>query len=159
MARTINAAGLTLIREFESLRLTTYYDSNGILTIGWGHKVLPPDNIKPGDTISQARAEELLQSDLAQNEAWLEDDLDGITVSDNQFSALLSLEFNIGIGRFDNSTLLDDLENGDFDKAAVQFSVWRIAGGVVSDGLVRRRAAESELFLTPDEEAATHNID
>ena len=158
MSRDISA-GVALIRQFESCQLTTYYDQNNILTIGWGHRVLPADNIKPGDTTSQARADALLQSDLAQNVSWLEDDLDGITVNDNQFNALLSLEFNIGEGRFENSTLLDDLDDGNFQAAAAQFSVWRIAGGQVSAGLVRRRAAERELFLTPVEEPATHNID
>jgi lysozyme len=159
MPRSINAAGLALIRQFEGCRLTAYYDGNGKLTIGWGHKVLPSDNIKPGETITQARADALLQADLAQNAAWLEDDLDGIEVNDNQFSALLSLEFNIGVGRFEDSTLLDDLDDGDFDSAAEQFAVWRMIGGQISDGLVRRRKAERALFLTPIEEPATHNID
>lgn len=157
--RSVNAAGLAIIRGFEALRLTTYYDGNGNLTVGWGHKVLPSDNIQPGDTITAARASALFQSDVAQNAAWLEKDLEGIEVNDNQFSALLSLEFNIGEGRFENSALLEDLEDGDFDSAANEILRWRMVGGVISDGLVRRRKAERELFLTPEEEPITHNID
>jgi lysozyme len=154
MARSINAAGVAIIRQAEGLRLTPYKDANGFWTVGYGHKILPEDNISPSDTITLERAEALFQADLAKNAQWLEDDLDDIEVTDNQFSALASLEYNIGSGRFENSTLLEDLDNGDLQKAADQFPVWRMAGGEVQPGLVARRAAERALFLTPNTENA-----
>lgn len=148
MARDL-APAIALIRQSEGSSRKTYYDANGALTVGIGHKVLPEDNIKPGDTISEEREDALFDSDIQKNAAWLEDDLDGIDVNNNQFCALLSLEYNIGEGRFEDSTLLEDLANGDFDKAAQQFPLWRMAGGKVQPGLVRRRKAEQTLFLTP----------
>jgi lysozyme len=44
------------------------------------------------------------------------------------------------------SSLLDDVNHGEFGAAAVQFGVWVNAGGVRVEGLVRRRAAEAAMF-------------
>ncbi len=142
------APALALIRQFEGCRLTPYRDLNGFWTVGYGHKILAEDGIEPEQTITKERAEAILQADVSKNAAWLEEDLEGIEVNDNQFCALLSLEFNIGEGRFEGSTLLNDLENGDYAAAAAQFGVWRIADHKVQAGLVKRRAAEEALFMT-----------
>lgn len=51
------------IKSHEGLRLDSYEDTEGHLTIGWGHKVVPEDNIGPGDSITGQRAEELFTVD------------------------------------------------------------------------------------------------
>ena len=72
-----------------------------------------------------------------------------IAINQNQFDALVSLCFNIGAGNFRSSTLLRVLNAGNLMAAADQFLVWDKVAGQVSDGLVRRRAAERALFVTP----------
>jgi len=72
-----------------------------------------------------------------------------LKVNDNEFSALLSFTFNLGIGNLRSSTLLKLLNAGDRAGAADQFPRWNRAGGRELLGLTRRRAAERALFLQP----------
>lgn len=147
--RRINAAGLAIIKEFEGLELTAYRCPAGIWTIGWGHT--GPD-VRPGLTITGARAEELLAADLREFEA-------GVArlapvASDNQFSALVSFAFNVGLDEdgdsiaegLGDSTLLRKHNAGDFEGAARQFAKWNTAKGHVLPGLSRRRAMEAGLY-------------
>nr|WP_262983078.1 lysozyme [Chromobacterium amazonense] len=64
----------------------------------------------------------------------------------NQFDALVSFSYNLGLGSLQNSTLLRLLNQGDYAGAAGQFILWDKAGGKVLPGLQRRRAAEQALF-------------
>ena len=68
-------------------------------------------------------------------------------IGQNQFDALVSFAFNVGIGNLKKSTLLRKLNEGDINSAALQFLVWNKAGGKVLAGLTRRREAEMKLFL------------
>ena len=68
-------------------------------------------------------------------------------ISDNQFSGLVSFTFNLGAGALQRSTLRIKLNRGEYQNAADEFPKWRMAGGRVLAGLVRRRAAEWALFL------------
>lgn len=70
-----------------------------------------------------------------------------VPLTQNQFDALVSLCFNIGVTAFRDSTLLNLLNAGDYNGAAAQFSVWININGAVSQGLVNRRNAEKDLFL------------
>jgi lysozyme len=70
-----------------------------------------------------------------------------VPLTQNQFDALVSLSYNIGVGAFKKSTLLKKLNSGDYKGAANQFDVWVNAGGKRLAGLVRRRAIEKKLFL------------
>lgn len=139
----LNQAGTALIRRFESCELTCYKDIVGLLTIGWGHRTMLP----LGTAITQAEANRLLDSDLTETcthvKALLTMDL-----TDNQFSAIICLVFNIGVGNFKTSTLLKLLNGGGFNPAADQFLRWDHAGGKEVPGLLRRRQAERDLFLT-----------
>ena len=67
-------------------------------------------------------------------------------VNDNQFSAMVSLCYNIGVVGFANSSVLRFTNEGRLAEAAASFALWNKAGGQVLRGLVRRRAAEAELF-------------
>lgn len=71
-----------------------------------------------------------------------------VPLNQNQFDALVSFEFNIGYGAFNSSTLLKLLNQGKYIDAANQFERWVYANKKVLPGLVKRRAAEKELFIT-----------
>ena len=148
-ARSINAAGLNLIKTFEGLSTDAYVDAVGVLTIGYGHT----GNVKAGDKITPQQAENLLQSDLARFENGVSN-LVKVAVNDNEFSALVSLAYNIGLGNLGGSTALKRLNAGDIFGAADAIEWWdkgKVNGKLyVLPGLARRRAAEKALFLQPE---------
>lgn len=144
----INNLGISLIKSFEGLKLNAYTCSAGVWTIGYGTTKYP--NGKPvceQDSCTAELAEDYLRRDLAKFEEEVTAATKGVDLNENQFSALVSLVYNIGGANFKKSTLLKRLKSGDFDEAADEFLVWRKAGGKVLAGLERRRAAERELFL------------
>jgi lysozyme len=142
----INTAGLTLIRNFEGCRLQAYDDGTGVWTIGFGHT---GSGVRPGLTWTQDQADQALLDDLAVYEKGV-NDLISRNLSSNQFSALVSFAYNVGLGALGNSTLLRLLNAGDIAGAADQFLRWDSPGTNVQAGLDRRRKAERALFLTPD---------
>ncbi|UJB32647.1 MULTISPECIES: lysozyme [Chromobacterium] len=141
----ISANGVKLIQQFEGLRLKAYQDAVGVWTIGYGHT--GPD-VTPGLVISQAQADALLARDLNRFETGVSR-LVSVPLNQNQFDALLSFSYNLGLGSLQNSTLLRLLNQRDYAGAAAQFPRWNKAGGKVLPGLTRRRAAEQALFLQP----------
>lgn len=143
--KTTGQRGRSLICQFEGLRLTAYRDMVGVWTIGYGHT--GPD-VKPGLTITQQQADQLLINDLARFERGV-NALVTVKLNQNQFDALVSFAYNLGLGALQNSTLLHLLNDGNYQAAADQFPRWNRAGGNVVAGLARRRYAERELFLTP----------
>jgi lysozyme len=146
MANTNNlsysAQGLAMTEQFEGLRLTAYQDSVGVWTIGYGHT---GSDVRPGLTITQQQASDLLLKDVASAVATV-NRLTTIKLSQNQFDALVDFAFNAGGGNLASSTLLREVNAGNFDLAAGQFVRWDHAGGVVVQGLLRRRLAEAALF-------------
>lgn len=145
--RKLNGTSLALIQRFESLRLTAYKDVVGIWTIGWGHT--GPD-VTPGLKITRERALQLLEADLETAIKAVELQCAGVKLSDNQFGALVSLTFNIGVTAFMNSTLLWKLKSGRFAEVPAEIKRWNRAGGKVVSGLVKRRQAEANLFQTEE---------
>lgn len=148
----INTEGLALIKRFEGLQTEAYLCPAGVWTIGYGHTA----TVKPGQRITQAQAEELLVQDVAKFEAGVAK-LVKVKLNANQFSALVSFAFNIGLSALEDSTLLARLNDGDYNGAAKEFSRWVYAGSDVLSGLVNRRAAERTLFTTPMEPQANLN--
>jgi lysozyme len=146
----VNEAGLKLIKKFEGLRLRAYRCPAGVWTIGYGHT----KTAKRGQVITEAEADRLLREDLHVFERGVLDALGGAPTTENQFSAMVSLAFNIGLGAFRRSKVLALHKAGKTAEAARAFANWRKAGGKVLPGLVRRRAAEAKLYLTPDSEKA-----
>lgn len=142
--RRINEAGRDLIRKFEGLRLTAYKCPAGVWTIGYGHT----GDVKKGDVITAHQADAILDVDLDKFERGVVNLLD-VDVNDNEFAALVSFAYNLGIGALGRSTLLKLINAGNKPQAATQFMKWTYAAGKVVPGLVRRRAAERELFLRP----------
>lgn len=151
----INQKGIELIKHFEGLRLTGYIDPVGIPTIGYGHT---GPEVKVGETISEAVADQILRTDLEKFAKGVRKRIT-VSVSDNAFAALVSFAFNTGLGNFGSSTLRKKLNAGDAKGASKEFPRWvkgTINGKKVTlPGLVRRRKAESKLFDTPDALGAT----
>lgn len=140
----LNNEGIELIKSFEKCVLTVYRDAVGFNTVGWGHRTILP----VGDKIDQKKADSLLAEDL-------EIACNGVKscvkvlLNDNQFSALVSFAFNLGVSRLKGSTLLRLLNSGKTDESSKEFPKWCKAGGVTLRGLLYRRVAEQELFKKP----------
>lgn len=129
------------VKQWEGRELKAYRCSAGKWTIGYGHV----NGVQEGDEISASEAEQLLVEDLTA----ISDDLNrlvNVGVTKGQYIALLSLAFNVGASAVKKSTLLFHLNHKRYDEAAAEFDKWIYAGGKVSEGLKRRRAAERELF-------------
>lgn len=133
-----------LVKGFEGLATKAYLCPAGKPTIGYGHT----GNVRPEDTITEAEAEKLLEKDLAGFEIGVKK-LVKVPLNENQLAALVSFAYNVGLGNFQNSTLLKQLNEGHYELAADQLLRWTKAAGKELAGLVRRRAAERAVFLTP----------
>lgn len=144
MTRMVNDAGVRLVQEFEGCKLDAYRCPAGIPTIGYG--ATGPD-IRMGMTWTQEQADERLADDLSKFSDGV-DRLVRVPLTGNQFAALVSFAYNVGLGALAGSTLLRKLNAGDYQGAADQLPRWNKAGGRVLPGLVRRRAAERDLFLS-----------
>lgn len=135
----------TLTEAFEGCKLAAYRDSKGVLTIGYGHT----SHVYAGQTCTQADADRWLVQDIATAEAAV-NRLVTVTLSQHEFDALVDFTFNVGVGNFANSTLLHDIDSNNIAGAAAEFAKWDYCGGVILQGLVRRRLAEAQYFNTPD---------
>ena len=142
-----NDKGLALIKSFESCKLKAYPDpatGGDPWTCGWGST--GPD-IKKGTVWTQEQADARFLEDVNKFELKLKQLLK-VVINENQFSALVSLAYNIGIGNLKGSTLLAKVNAKDFANAADRFLLWNKANGKEMAGLTRRRQAERALFLT-----------
>lgn len=137
----INEAGLAIIKESEGLRLDAY-EAGGRWYIGYGHA-----GAEAGMTISEAEAGGLLSEDAAGAEAGVRR-LVTVPVNENEFSAMVSLAYNLGIGGFARSSVLGRLNEGDRQGAGEAFGYYIRAGYQVLEHLRRRRENERALFLT-----------
>lgn len=135
--------GIELNKYFESCKLTSYLCPAGVWTIGYGHT----RTARSGMTITRFQAEQLLKEDLLIVETQI-NKLD-LNLNQNQFDALVSFTFNLGIGNLKKSKLLQliKLDPNDF-LIAFEFPKWRKANGVVLKGLERRRKIEAQLYFT-----------
>lgn len=158
MARKINSAGLKLVQKFEGLKLDAYLCPAGVWTIGYGHT----KGVKKGDKITQAEADKILAQDLSQCGEQVEKSV-RVPLHDNQFAALASFVFNAGYGSLLSSTLLRRLNNGDYDCVPSELCKWvkatnpKTGKKVTLSGLVKRRAAEGQLWLDADSSDAFVN--
>ena len=144
----ISKTGIELIKRFEGLELKAYQDSVGVWTIGYGW-TQPVDGKKigPGMVTDQATADRLLKCGVVQYEQGV-DQLVKVRITQGQFDALVSFAYNLGLRSLSTSTLLQKLNSGDMQGAANEFDRWVNAGSVKLNGLVARRAAECEMFLS-----------
>jgi lysozyme len=138
----LGAKGKALIQSFEDCKLYAYQDQRGIWTIGWGHTL----GVVPYQTCTTADADGWFTQDTQAACNAVNRTVD-VALSQNQFDALVSFTFNVGMGSEAHSTLVKVLNQGHYDQAADQFLVWNHVNGVPNAGLTRRRAAERALFL------------
>lgn len=139
----LSAEGLDLIKRFEGFRGQQYTDVAGFLTIGYGHRIVPPETFPNG--ISEPQAAAILAGDVSQAERAVSSMVD-VALTQGQFDALVDFTFNLGAGRLAKSTLLRSLNAGRYDAAAEQLLLWDLAAGVVNLGLKARREAELRLW-------------
>jgi GH24 family phage-related lysozyme (muramidase) len=141
---------IELIKRHEGLKLQAYLPTpNDKWTIGYGHT----KTAYRGMFITEDQAEELLRQDVAWVEACITK-LVKVKINQNQYDALASLIFNIGEGNFTKSSVLRELNQGNYQAAADAFMMWnkqrsKTTGQMnVLKGLTKRREEERQLFLT-----------
>ena len=139
----ISPAGLALLKASEGFSAHIYNDVAGLPTIGYGHK-LQPDEAFP-DGVTEAQASDILLADMQTEEQAVER-LVKVPLTQGQFDALVDFTFNLGEGRLAGSTLLRDLNAGEYDSAAQQLLLWDHAGAVELPALKARREAEYNLW-------------
>ena len=139
--RRINSDGVALIKQWEGLRLDAYKCSADKWTIGYGHTA----TAKEGMSISLNDAESLLYQDLALVEAAVSRAVE-VKLSDNQFAALVSWTYNIGISAMRDSSLVRRLNQGDYGAVPGELARWSKVSGRANKGLSNRRAAEAGLW-------------
>lgn len=140
----ISANGQRLIEQFEGRKTVAYLDGGGVPTNGIGHTA----GVFIGQVVTEALVDQWFAADIFTSEQAVRQYVTH-PVTQNQFDAMVSLAFNIGVGAFAKSTLVRKLNDGDVLGAADQFPRWNQDNGKVVPGLSRRRAAERSLFLTP----------
>jgi lysozyme len=143
---------LSLIKAFESYRSTAYLCPAGVWTIGWGTiRYKDGTRVKQGDVISSEKAKDEFQYEVNKK-------AEGVNrlvknVNQQQFDALVSFAYNLGLGALEDSTLLKRVKaNPNDPDIRVQFMKWTKArqNGVLKElpGLVRRRKAEADLYFS-----------
>jgi GH24 family phage-related lysozyme (muramidase) len=140
--------GLDLIKKFEGYRSKAYQCSAKVWTIGYGTtRYSGGQKVAKGDVIDKETAETYLREDVKKFEEAVQE-LVKVELNQNQFDALVSWTYNLGQGNLKRSRLLKRLNEGDYAAVPAEMKRWTRAGGKVLKGLVRRRAAEAELFAS-----------
>jgi lysozyme len=140
---------VAFIKGFEKCRLKAYMPTpNDKPTLGWGST--GPD-ITLGMTWTQAQADQRFASDLAKFAAGVFKAINGAPTSQDQFDAMVSLAYNIGLANFGISSVLTNHRGIHYQTAALAFGLWnkqRDAHGVlvVLNGLTKRRKAEAAIY-------------
>lgn len=153
LAMRLNENSLKLIKEFETLVLKAYQDEAGVWTIGWGHT---GPEVKPGLRWTEDQANKALKRDLDWAKTAVGQMIGDSPTSGNQFGAMVSLCFNIGSGGFSRSSVRRFHVDGEVSAAASAFLMWcKVRDPETgklrkSNGLLRRRSREKELYLRAD---------
>jgi lysozyme len=148
--------GLELLEQWEGFKLTVYKDSAGLPTIGVGH-LLTKSELSSGkitingvpvsyaNGLTEQQVTDLLGQDVRPAASAVNSNVK-VDLNQNQFDALVSFTFNVGVGAFTGSTLLKVLNQGQYDQVPTQLLRWTRAGGQVVQGLVNRRNNEIKLW-------------
>lgn len=145
--------GVSLIKAHEGLRLTAYLCPAKVWTIGYGHTSgAGAPTVVPGMKITRSEADTILRRDLGMFERGVSAAVK-VPLKQNQFDALVSFAFNVGLGAFQRSTLLRRLNEGRYDAVPRELMKWTRGGGRELPGLVNRRRDEAALWRALDPEA------
>ena len=145
----LNQASLNLIKRWEGCKLKAYKCSAGVWTVGYGLTTSAGFiEVGPDTTITQAEADWYFEKVI---EKFLAEITPAITapINENELGAFTSLAYNIGPTAFRGSSALRHFNAGNKDRVPTSIRMWRKAGGKVVKGLINRREAEVDLFLTP----------
>jgi lysozyme len=153
--RTTSQKGIDFIAGHEGEILRVYKDPIGLATLGVGHLLTESEkrDMPVGTKITRKQSREYLAKDLKKMERAVNAAVK-VPITQNQFDALVSFTFNVGVGGLKRSSVLRQLNNRKFDAAADALLLWNRAGGRVLKGLTRRRKEERAMFLTPDKASA-----
>lgn len=154
----ISDAGIEFIKRAEGYRKTVYKDVVGLKTVGVGHLLkkdelagnyvnLGGQRVYLDRALTDAEVNALLHQDLQTYEQAVRNSV-RVKLTQSQYDMLVSLCFNIGTGAFSKSTLVRNLNAGDFESAPAGFMMWCKAGGRTVKGLVNRRRQEASNFRT-----------
>mgnify|MGYP003589938928 CR=1 FL=1 len=144
----IDKIGIDLIKKFEGCSLKPYRCPAGIPTIGYGNTYYANGiRVTMKDLpITKEKADELLIDLLEDFEIGVSKQLKS-KITQNQFNALVSFAYNVGLGNFKSSTLLKKVNlNPDDTTIADEFMKWNRGGGIVLNGLIARRKFESIIY-------------
>jgi lysozyme len=140
---------IELIKKFEGFSSKPYLCPAKVVTIGYGNTFYANgEKVKLTDApINELQAVELLKQTLGQYEKAVDSYcVDSLT--QNQFDALVDFAYNCGNGNLKSSTLLKKVNANPNDiTIGLEFAKWNKGGGKILNGLVKRRAAESELYF------------
>lgn len=138
-----NERGLELIGNAEACRREPYYCPAGVLTDGIGNTT----GVKAGARKNDAQIATDWERNILDAERCVNSYAAGKRLSDNTFSAVTSITFNVGCGSMQKSTLFRLLRQGETEQACQQFPRWVYSKGKILPGLVKRRDAEKSLCL------------
>lgn len=148
MGRHITETGAQMLTAREGVRLVPYHDSKGYCTTGIGHLIAhrrcTPADIQQWTLPNRQAAIDLFRKDLVTYENAV---LEAVKVplTDNQFDALVSLCYNIGVNGFKSSKAVTArLNTGDYEGAATGFMQWNKPPEIIG-----RRRSEMNQFRTP----------
>jgi lysozyme len=145
---SIAPSTIALIASFEGCSLTPYQDTAGVWTIGYGFTQINGQPVTASTPpLTQQEADAFLTEQVKPYAQAVSDAIK-VPLNQNQFDACTSLCYNVGMAGFTLSTVARDCNNNDFQGAAQAFLLWDQVNGQVSEGLLARRKAEMNLFLT-----------
>lgn len=137
----LSDAGLQAIADREGFSATPYWDHKGY-SIGYGHLMTLGENYT---SVTQDQARALLMQD-AQIAVRAVNSAVSVSLTQNQFDALVSFAYNVGAGAFKSSTLVKLLNQGDYADVGTQMARWNQASGAVNAALIARRQSETQQF-------------
>ncbi|HDR2790454.1 TPA: lysozyme [Enterobacter asburiae] len=140
-----NERGLELIGNAESCRRDPYVCPAGVLTDGMGNT----HGVKPGTIKNDQQIAAEWERNILDAESCVNRYANGKNLSDNTFSAVTSITFNVGCPTMKQSTMfaLFREQKSGWLSACNQFPRWVYAGKTILPGLVKRRDAEKQLCL------------
>lgn len=146
----ISQNGINLLKQFEGFSKTSYPDSGGIYTIGYGNITYKNGTaVKKGETITEVQASDLLLYFVNKFTAKILPFIK-VNLNQNQFDALVIFAYNVGVSAFSKSTLIKVINENPNDKVGIseQFLRWNKVGGVPVKGLTNRRQKEIDLYFS-----------
>ena len=146
-----SAHGLAFLKNEEGFSAKAFPDGKTLTgkqlySIGYGHQLVSGDGLTPSSVITPAQGEALLAQDVQSREQAIADSV-RVPINQNQYDALVSFGYNIGIAGFKSSEVVKRLNAGDYAGAAdVWTKYWTKSEGVTHPVLVARRQREAALF-------------